>query len=493
MSSDKLELFPIRFTGKNYYAWEFQFKLFVKGKELWGHIDGSSPAPHNAEALFKREIKDARVMTWILSSVEPHLVLNLRPYKTIAAVWNYLHTVYNQDNSARHFQLEYEMTNFTQGSLSIEEYFSSFQTLWTEYSDIVYVNVPVATLSTVQAVHATSKRDQFLMKLQLDFEIARSNLMNRHPVPSLDACLSELLREEQRIVTQATMEHQANVSAPVSVAYAAHGRNKGQDMCAVQCFSCKDFGHIARDCPKKFCNYCKKQGHIISACPIRPKRKQGTTYHASTGASSSAALLAASLVVPIPTPTALANPNTLTPEMVQQMIIFAFSIFGLSSNHTVSSRPWYFDSEAFNHMTNTVLSLSKVRNYDRNLKINTADGSSLPISAVGDLSSSLTDVFVSLDLSTNLISVGQLVDNNCNINFSRSSYVVQDQVSGKMITKGPKVGRLFPLHVSPFTIIPSFPLLSFACNVVGLNIRCGIDILTTQTLMYFVLCLILDY
>ena len=85
-------------------------------------------------------------MTWILSSVEPHLVLNLRPYKTVAAMWNYLHTVYNQDNSARCFQLEYEMTNFTQGSLSIEEYFSGFQTLWTDYSDIVYANVPVVAL-----------------------------------------------------------------------------------------------------------------------------------------------------------------------------------------------------------------------------------------------------------------------------------------------------------------------------------------------------------
>ena len=30
-----------------------------------------------------------------------------------------------------------------------------------------------------------------------------------------------------------------------------------------------------------------------------------------------------------------------------------------------------------------------------------------------------------------------------------------------------KVGWLFPLHVSPSTIIPSFPLLSFACNVDG--------------------------
>ena len=57
-------------------------------------------------------------------------------------------------------------------------------------------------------------------------------------------------------------------------------------------------------------------------------------------------------------------------------------------------------------MTNTVLSLSNVRNYDGNLKINTIDGSSLPISAVGDLSSSLIDVFVSPELSTNILFVG---------------------------------------------------------------------------------------
>ena len=87
------------------------------------------------------------------------------------------------------------------------------------------------------------------------------------------------------------------------------------------------------------------------------------------------------------------------------MIIYVFSAFGLSGNHTVFSKPWYFDFGASNHMRNFVLSLSNVRNYDGNLKINTTDDSSLPISAIGDLSSSLTDVFMSPDLSKNLISI----------------------------------------------------------------------------------------
>ena len=112
------------------------------------------------------------------------------------------------------------MANFTQGSLYIEEHFSGFQTLWVDYCDIVYANVPTTTLFAIREVNATSKRDQFLMKLQPDFEISHSNLMNCHPVPSLDACLSELLHEEERIITQAAMDHQATVSAPVFMTYA---------------------------------------------------------------------------------------------------------------------------------------------------------------------------------------------------------------------------------------------------------------------------------
>lgn len=63
-------------------------------------------------------------------------------------------------------------------------------------------------------------------------------------------------------------------------------------------------------------------------------------------------------------------------------------------------------------------------------------------------------------LASNLISVGQLVDNNCNVNFSQTGYFVQDQVSGKVIVKGPKVGRLFPLQFTS----PSFS--SFSCTAI---------------------------
>lgn len=130
------------------------------------------------------------------------------------------------------------------------------------------------------------------------------------------------------------------------------------------------------------------------------------------------------------------------------MIVNAFSALGILDNKNYAHKPWYFDSAPSNHMTSTTLPLNNVEKYTGDLHIHT-DGNSLPITAVGDISPSLNIVFVSPKLSTNLIFVGQLVDNNCIVQFSNSGCRVHHQVSGKMIVKWPKVGRLFPLLPSP--------------------------------------------
>ena len=64
MSSDKYDVFLICFNGKNYSAWAFHFKIFVKGKDLWGHIDGSKPTlDKDKNEHSKWEVKDAQIMT----------------------------------------------------------------------------------------------------------------------------------------------------------------------------------------------------------------------------------------------------------------------------------------------------------------------------------------------------------------------------------------------------------------------------------------------
>ncbi|RVX19793.1 Retrovirus-related Pol polyprotein from transposon RE1 [Vitis vinifera] len=431
----------VKFTGTNYSTWAFQFELFLKGKDLWGHIDGTDvekpstfDKSQDVGSSLSWAVLDARIMSWLLGSVEPHIVTHLRPHRTAQSMWAYLKKVYHQDNDAHRFQLKHAIAMFQHGSLSIQNYYSAFLTLWHEYPDLVTADVPSAALSTIQTIHATTRRDQFLIKLRSEYESVHSSLLNRSPVPSLDICFGELFREEQRLSTQAILEQSHGSSGTATVAYATQRRRPPIHSKNLQCFCCKEYGHIDATCPKKLCSYCKKKGHIIKECP-----------HDSLSVACS---------VPAP--------DYCTPEMVQRMLISALSAMGFEGNN--STKLWYVDSGASNHMTNNPTALYHVRPYAGQSSIQTAIGSSLPIAAIGDASSKFIDVFLAPQLSTNLISVGQLVDNNCAVNFSGNGCVVQDQVTGEPIAKGPKVGCLFPLFLPIPDFSPLSSIKSFACN-----------------------------
>ena len=66
-----------------------------------------------------------------------------------------------------------------------------------------------------------------------------------------------------------------------------------------------------------------------------------------------------------------------------------------------------------------------------------------------------------LDFLIVLFQLSSQLKKNCNVHFSRDDCLVWDQVSGKILTKGPKVGKLFPLHF----LIAS--CLSLACVIVN--------------------------
>ena len=68
---DKSENYLVKFNGTNYSSWAFQFQIYLKGKELWGHIDGTDPKPlEDVKAVSKWKTKDAQIMTWLLGSVD---------------------------------------------------------------------------------------------------------------------------------------------------------------------------------------------------------------------------------------------------------------------------------------------------------------------------------------------------------------------------------------------------------------------------------------
>ena len=87
--------------------------MFLKGKELFHHIYNSTQIPIDENELAKWEVQDAKVISWLLGTIEPHLVTNLRCFSTTKALWAYLHRIYHQDNSAWKFQLEMKINSYS--------------------------------------------------------------------------------------------------------------------------------------------------------------------------------------------------------------------------------------------------------------------------------------------------------------------------------------------------------------------------------------------
>ncbi|XP_037496062.1 uncharacterized protein LOC105649547 [Jatropha curcas] len=289
-----------------------------------GHIDGSDPALKDAKELLHWKVRDARVMTWILGSVDPLIASNLRSSKTAKAMWDYLKKVYNQDNAARHFQLESDIANYSQGNLSIEEYYSGFQNLWAEFTDTIYAKIFVLA-------NYFAKNNIFSLRT-----LSNKKILS-HKKITVKGCLFAA-QEEERVPG---------------------------NMSRINVITAKNYGHIAANCGKKFCNYCKLSGHVIKECPTRPQNRKS---NAAPIAPNNLTHFVASTVST--TPSSAAEPVILTPEMVQQMIISAFSALGLQGNDTPSSSQlWLVDSAASNHMTNTSSMLTNVCKYHGSTEI----------------------------------------------------------------------------------------------------------------------------
>lgn len=74
--------------------------------------------------------------------------------------------VYYQDHAARTFQLELKISKYYQESKSVQDYYSGFVNMWTEFMELVYPTVPNEAISSLQRVCEVRQQDMFLMKLR---------------------------------------------------------------------------------------------------------------------------------------------------------------------------------------------------------------------------------------------------------------------------------------------------------------------------------------
>ncbi|KAH0738290.1 hypothetical protein KY290_036995 [Solanum tuberosum] len=105
MESHSHDILSTKFDGKNYPMWEFHFRIFVQGENLFGILDGSTTKPNEDKEKQVWHANSARVMSWILNSASVQL----------------------GSRDVKASQKEYK-----QGDKDIQSYYSGLMAIWSE-------------------------------------------------------------------------------------------------------------------------------------------------------------------------------------------------------------------------------------------------------------------------------------------------------------------------------------------------------------------------
>ena len=111
-------------------SWAFHLKHFIEGQGMLGYLDGTTikPAvdPNGTTAADYKTIatwnqQNAKVVTWILNSVDPSFTMALQAFTKASDMWAHVKKIYHQQNKARRFHLDTELAKYCQNDKTVRE------------------------------------------------------------------------------------------------------------------------------------------------------------------------------------------------------------------------------------------------------------------------------------------------------------------------------------------------------------------------------------
>ncbi|GAV58791.1 UBN2_3 domain-containing protein [Cephalotus follicularis] len=107
--------------------------LSIRAHKLVGYLTGATMRPTNGDrdAEEKWSSEDSMVMYWLVQSIEPSLSKQYIALNTTKDVWDTTAKQYSgENNHARGYDIHKECSEFSQGGLSLVEYYSKLTNMY---------------------------------------------------------------------------------------------------------------------------------------------------------------------------------------------------------------------------------------------------------------------------------------------------------------------------------------------------------------------------
>ena len=488
-----------KLDANNFPTWRFRMTNFLQGKGYWDYIDGDhEEAPfcpeEHATAEQKKALKDwnqgkSKVMYWLSMSVTDTMIGYLESATSPAIAWRSLERLNEDHTRVRKLQLKTELNTVKRGNMSITDYASKIKGITNSLGSIG------VTVDDDDVVAAT------LEGLGTEYKNFKSSMNTRADVPDFTELTTMLICEEKSLGLGASSS-QSNNTSDQQAFYSNRGRGRGRGTrgrrfgnqnqnwqnnqgqgCGRgrqnnqgqgqgrgrgrQNFRGRGRGRNQNTGASKDqnnasdveCWTCGEQGHYSNECPTR--RRQNNRGRGRRQQNNYAAT----------------NRNN-DDDRSEQLFVMQHMVNAMTTDVHASDSVWYVDSGASNHMTSHGEWFNEMKQLDGPGYVETGDDSAHPIAHVGKVPLKMQDgkmkylanVLHVPNITKNLVSVGQMIEQGLQVRFNPDGCYVEDYNKGcKLITKGKRVGRMFTLDVN-------MPTVKAAMFAQGAGVVADIDI-----------------
>ncbi|XP_075651855.1 uncharacterized protein LOC142622291 [Castanea sativa] len=493
---------------KNYQSWSRAMVLALTAKKKIGFVNDKIGKPEIDSTLYEDwESCNTMVLSWLINSMHVDVSSSIMYCETAREMWLELQHVFSQGNGPKVYNLQQEISQITQGQLSVTEYYSKFKKLWDQL--IHYEPLPTCTCGAMKILsiaHEKSYVMRFLMGLNESFETARSHILMLEPFPSMSKVYALVLQEESH---KGIGHGAAFTPKPDSVAMYVNtkgntGNRGGSKKERPLCTHCNMLGHIVDKCyklqgyppgykhkgkPNFNANQVSySQGQAVEVpsntaqCPITKAQcqqllalfnsgtDQGTSHHVANVSTSAAvsSMLSGALGVPAATGvpftslTSFENSSFVeTMSGINSLLHFTpslkHSIFSAKvvNKEVLNATDWVIDIEATDHMVHSITCFTTVT-ATLNTYVNLPNGEVATVTHIGIVKISenliLQNVLCVPSFNFNLIFVSQLAKSiACCLIFFGSLCFIQDLAHWSTLGLGRKLNGLYLLSKSNFS------------------------------------------
>ncbi|KAK1417486.1 hypothetical protein QVD17_26615 [Tagetes erecta] len=413
------------FKGEGYEHWSLRMKTILRSRELWDvvylGITATADGPQEQREVKK---KDAQAMTIIQQGIHDSLFSRIAAADSAKDTWDILRIEYQGDSQVQSIKLQGLRRAFENMSMkddeNIGDYFSKVmdnvgqqRSYGEELLDQKIVEKVLRSLSpkfdyvipSIEVVYDLSEVTPVKLMGLLQSQEERINsrlaaIKNARAVERPDEQALQVVQEQNNF-GRGRGRGRSNLRGR------GRGRNSFNNSKVPQCYCCKKFGHLKKDC------WYNDEGQVnVAENDDDGEMNDEEEQHLLMAVSATQEMMAK-----------------------EQLILMA--------NHSQANKPnhlWFIDSGCSNHMTGSKNSFMSL---DESFKIEVRLGDKKKLAVegkgtvrirTGDNEFKLLDqVYYAPKLEYNLLSVGQLMKKGYNLLFDDGKCIIKHKQTGRIL------------------------------------------------------------